>query len=160
MLLLDGTICHAIASGNELESFSKKFQRLVLLAYHDPTDGYVYPLSSSKSEGAIRLERPGAKVAWLVVRHGLFRVPLSSLTETEHRWAKFSSLRERIEGHLAEREVRNLNSNADLTHRALEVLSEFRQEVPIVPKKKPEVVELSDEELFQKYLDRFDPRGS
>lgn len=158
--LIDGTICHVVSAGTELEQFSAKSQRLVLLAYHNESTAFVYPLSTSFRKSSIRLERPEGPVAWIVVDKGLFRVPVSALTLTAYRWPKFGSIRERIKRDLAILEER---AQADglhrLTHRGLEELESLRGQVvpkPVV-KPKPAVKVISDEKLFQQYLDRLGP---
>lgn len=159
-MLLDGTICHAVPRGTSLEQFSEK-PRLVLLAYHDNVHAFVYPLTTAKTKDAIRIEDSGA-VAWLVVKHGLFRLPISAITETPRRCPQFGRLRDRIKRDLETLEERYHQEQGPLTQRGLEALDALRKELP-PPEAKPKPVvpkkELTDEELFQLYLDKFEKGG-
>lgn len=154
---LDGTICHATAKGTSLERFSDK-PRLVLLAYHDDVHAFVYPLTTAKTKDAIKVTE-GPATAWLVVRCGLFRLPLSSISETDRRWSQFGRLRERVKRDLATLEERYAQENSPLTQRGLETLEALRHELPPpepIVKPAPVQRQMTDEELFLHYLDKFE----
>ncbi|MBL8059706.1 MAG: hypothetical protein JNK63_03205 [Chthonomonas sp.] len=156
-MLLDGTICHARPAGTSLEHFSDK-PRLVLLAYHDDVHAFVYPLTSAKTKDAIRVS-DGPATAWLVIKKGLFRIPITAVTPAERHFPQFGRLRERIQRDLVVLEESHNQEQGPLTQRGLESLDSLRHELPSPePKPKPVSQErpMTDDELFQHYLEKFD----
>lgn len=156
--MLDGTICHAQPKGTSLESFSSK-PRLVLLAFHDDVHAFVYPITTTKTQGAMKIDADGAN-GYLILKSGLFRIPLAAITETNRRWFQFSRIKNRIERDLETLEERSTRNDDPLMHRGLEGLRGMRESMPAPEApKKPEPLkprQLSDEELFQKALEDFE----
>lgn len=158
--LLDGTICHVVTTGTELERFCTKGQRLVLLAFHDDLTAFVYPLTTSHRQKSIKVEREGTAAGWLIVDRGLFRLPIAGISATADRWMKFGTIRERVRSDLAVLEEKAVLDAANpLTFRGMDALEELRAKLPVVrpEKAKPTIKAPTDEELFQQYLDRLGP---
>ncbi len=160
-MLLDGTICLADPKGNSLERFSAK-PRYVLLAYHDDIHAFVYPITTSKTKGAIKIEADGAN-GYLILKHGLIRIPLAAIEETHRRWFEFGRLRQRIKQDLQALEESFELGARPLTQRGLEGLRGIRYMTPspepVQKREPPKPKPMSDEELFLKYLDDFEKRG-
>ncbi|MBN8691460.1 MAG: hypothetical protein J0L72_11845 [Armatimonadetes bacterium] len=149
-MLADGVVCHCVAKGTSLEKFSGKFQRYVVLAYHNDVDAFVYPLTSVRSSNrALAVDSK----SFLVLDHGLFRVDLKLLTPTDRRFGRLGELAHVVQQHLADHGIRmEKGGNRPLSHQPLRDLERLKKATE--PKKitRPAPKPLSDHELFERYM--------
>lgn len=161
-MLADGVVCHCVAKGTSLEKFSGKFQRYVVVAYHDDVDAFVYPLSSVRSnQNTVSVD----KNSFLVTDHGLFRVDVKLLTPTDRRFERLAQLSHLIRQHLADHGIRmEKGGSRPLSHQPLKNLESLKKVEPPKRKINQEPKPISDRELFERYMtneveDDVDRRG-
>lgn len=150
-----GDICHIEPKGTELESFSAKPSRFVLVGWVDDSDAFVYPVTTTnygEKQGDIH-PILGSNSRFAVLRKGLFRVPIKKLQSTDTTDPGFSKLRSRVSKDLKEREVRTQTKDNLAGHNPFGSLANLKKpEPPKVPNAPKPAPKLSDEELFKRYV--------
>lgn len=149
-MLHDGEICNALTDGTELARFSVKGRRLVVIAAQTADVAFVYPLTSKKGEGRWVVDSHQGR-SWLVVKHGLYALPLARLTSAGDRWTALPRLRELIQSHLRAREERSLQGD-----HANPLLQQPFRRLPPLPRLPPvastESPETASGDEFEHYL--------
>ncbi|MBS1705664.1 MAG: hypothetical protein JST40_07300 [Armatimonadetes bacterium] len=154
LMIQHGDLCVVTAPGTEIERFSVKTKRPVVVAYIVEDTAYVYPLTARKPTGKGPQMQAGPG-SWVVLDQGLFAVKLAELNSTGEQLAAFPKLRQHIDRDLRQRESRARTAENDqLTHRGLSELAKLKKpEEPKSTRPKPVPAKKSNEEIWQEYLD-------
>lgn len=150
---MDGAICHVVTEGTALERFCRKGQRLALLAHHDDTTGWLYPLTSQRprrKESWVVVRADGQR-SWLVTDHGLFALPLASISPTQERWDQRDQIERLVRKHLDALEAKSrATGSTPLAFRGLADLARLpKEDLPVV--KQDEAPD--DGDLFKRYME-------
>ncbi|MBL8088378.1 MAG: hypothetical protein JNM85_09970 [Chthonomonas sp.] len=150
-----GDIAIAETKGTELANFSDKPRRPVVVAYLLADVAFVYPITSKpgrNDKSAAEYTLDGTR-AYVITSGGLISVPLGALTSTGAPMPGFSRLRDRIERHLAERELQSMGSK-ELQHRPLSSLEGLRAKLAPVSEPKPSAIKKPTPDPWHEYLDK------
>jgi len=150
-----GDVCHLEPKGTELEAFSNKLSRFVLVGWVDDKDAFVYPITTTnygEKQGDIH-SVGGETTRFAILRKGLFRVSLAKLQTSSESDLNFAKLRGRVQKDLREREVRFKAEAEKSGHNPFGDLAKLKKPEP--PKGQKPVApapKISDEELFKRYV--------
>lgn len=144
--------------GTELEKFSSKPNRVVVVGYLVEGEAFVYPVTTRRPNRHKGLEVRDAEGVrgWANIERGLFLVPISRMRPTGSSVRLDRSWHERIRRHLEEREVGAFGEpGSNLTHRPLSSLANLKRIEPPKPKPPPPKPRApTDDEVWRDYLEK------
>ncbi len=148
-----GDLCIARVPGTELEKFSNKAQRPVVVAYLLDQIALVYPLTSTLPQHKEGIVKAGEKT-WVITRDGLYAVPLDHLNPNGEKLPGFHRLSEMIRRDIGRREASALARPGErLAHKGLADLEALKKpEEPKIPPAKQPPRKRTDAEIFEDYM--------